>query len=256
MKKEIKQKSFKEIIGQVNKEPIGSGGFGKVYKFKYNEKIYALKEIPLMNENDIIELEKEAKILSNFNNEYIVKYYDSFKKDNKFNIIMEYAGNTNLKNFIEKHRKKNQLIDEEILNNIIKQICIGVQEIHKLNIIHRDIKPENIFIDENNLKIKIGDFGISTINQYTYSGTGTWKYMAPERQTNKKYHNKVDIYALGCILYELFTLNNYYDDKVDEALKKVDSDIYDQKWQKLIDSMLAIDYHDRPDIFEVLDKLN
>ena len=140
MKKDNK-KTFSEIIGQVNKEPIGSGGFGKVYKFEYNEKIYALKEIPLMNENDIIELEKEAKILSNFNNEYIVKYYDSFKKDNKFNIIMEYAGNTNLKNFIEKHKKSNQLIDEEILNNIIKQICIGIKEIHRLNIIHKDLKP-------------------------------------------------------------------------------------------------------------------
>ena len=80
--------------------------------------------------------------------------------------------------------------------------------------------------------------------------------MAPERQANRKYNNKVDIYALGCILYELFTLNNYSDDKSFNEIKKVDSDIYEQKWQKLIDSMLAIDYHDRPDIFEVLDKLN
>ena len=153
--------SFIEIIGKVNKEEIGSGGFGKVYKFQYNDKIYALKEISFNNEEEISDLEKEAKILSFFNNEYIVKYYDSFKINNKFNIIMEYAGNINLRNFIKKHQKNSQLIDEQLLNNIIKQICNGVKEIHKLNIIHRDLKPENIFFDENNLKIKIGDFGIS-----------------------------------------------------------------------------------------------
>ena len=250
--------SFIEIIGKVNKEEIGSGGFAKVYKFEYNGKIYALKEISFNNEEEINDVEKEAKILSFFNNEYIVKYYDSFKKDNTFNIIMEYAGNTNLRKFIGKHKKNNQLIDEKILNNIIKQICIGVKEIHKLNIIHRDLKPENIFFDENNVTIKIGDFGISKISQYAKTAIGTFKYMAPEMldEGQNKYNNKVDIYSLGCIFYELLTLNNYFDDKNRGEIKKIDSDIYDQKWQKLIDSMLTKNYHDRPNIEEILSKLN
>ena len=54
------------------------------------------------------------------------------------------------------------MIEEDILYNIIKQICIGIKEIHNKNIIHRDLKPENIFINENNV-IKIGDFGISKL---------------------------------------------------------------------------------------------
>ena len=64
---------------------------------------------------------------------------------------MEYAGNKTLKSFIKD--RGNELIDSKALNNIIKQICLGLKEIHDSNIIHRDISPDNIFIDEKTLKI-------------------------------------------------------------------------------------------------------
>ena len=228
--------------------------------------MYALKQIALekLNEkekNDYEkeknDYEKEAQFLSKFNNEYIVKYYDSFPKDNKFNIIMEYAGNKTLKSYIKD--RENELIDPKTLNNIIKQICLGLKEIHESNIIHRDISPDNIFIDEKNLKIKIGDFGISTISQYSYSQVGKIRYMAPEMQDEiqkVRYNKSVDIYALGCVLYELFTLRNYYDDDRRKKVEKINLEFYDEKWQKLIDSMLAIEYHNRPSIDEILSKID
>ena len=61
---------------------------------------------------------------------------------------MEYAGNSNLKNFIEKYKKSHEYIEGKKIINIIKQICIGLRAIHSCGIIHRDLKPENIFIDE------------------------------------------------------------------------------------------------------------
>ena len=225
--------------------------------------MYALKQISLekLNEKEKNDYEKEAQFLSRFNNEYIVKYYESFIKDNKFNIIMEYAGNKTLKSYIKD--RENELIDPKTLNNIIKQICLGLKEIHESNIIHRDISPDNIFIDEENLKIKIGDFGISTISQYSYSPVGKYKYMAPEMQLEEgdeiqkvRYNKSVDIYALGCVLYELFTLRNYYLDDRQKKVEKINLDIYDEKWQKLIDSMLAIEYHNRPSIDEILSKID
>ena len=73
---------------------------------------------------------------------------------------MEYCNGQNLRNFIDKNKNNNTLIEEDILYNIIKQVCIGIKEIHNKNIIHRDIKPENIFINENE-DIKIGNFGIA-----------------------------------------------------------------------------------------------
>ena len=174
---------------------------------------------------------------------------------------MEYAGNKTLKSFIKD--RGNELIEPKTLNNIIKQICLGLKEIHDSNIIHRDISPDNIFIDEKTLKIKIGDFGISTTSQYSHSPIGKYKYMAPEMQTedenelNKiRYDKKVDIYALGCVIYELINFRNYYDDKQRFNIQKVNLDFYDEKWQKLIDSMLAIEYHERPSIEDILSKLD
>ena len=112
-----------------------------------------------METEDINSCEQEAKILSKLNNDYIIKYYYSFKEKEFFYIIMEYGGESNLRDLIEKQKDLDKF-EENIIIDILKQICLGIKEIHKNGIIHRDLKPENIFINENN-DIKIGDFGIS-----------------------------------------------------------------------------------------------
>ena len=244
------------------KEIIGKGGFGVVYLIEYNKKEYALKKIPLINfdKDEMENYEKEANILSNLNNEYIVKYYGSFKEKDYYNILMEYAGNSNLKKLIKEYKQKGQLLEEDLINNIIFQICEGLKYIHQSSIIHRDLKPENIFINENK-KIIIGDFGISkmleTNRKYANSQIGSFKYMAPEMIKKEKYNYKVDIYALGCIIYELFTTNEYYTDKViEEKDGKINLNIYNKKWQELINSLLKKDYHQRPDINDIYKYLN
>ena len=132
-----------------------------------------------------------------------------------------------------------------------------MKEIHKNKLIHRDLTPENIFINENN-KIKIGDFGVSkrldTTNQFAFTGTGKHHYNAPEVEKGERYNYKADIYSLGCIIYELFTLNEYYLDKLDEKECKIDTDIFDPKWQELIELLLKRDYNKRPSIEEVYKK--
>ena len=97
---------------------------------------------------------------------------------------MEYCDNKNLKDYIEEYKNNNNLIEENIIYNIIKQICIGIKKIHEMKIVHRDLKPENIFINKK-MEIKIGDFGISKqLNIYTTQITnnkaGCIYYMAPE----------------------------------------------------------------------------
>ena len=193
---------------------LGEGAFGSVQLVEKNHQYYALKVISLnkIGENEIDKYKDEANILSSLKSEYIVKYHNSYIKNNNFYILMEYGGDSNLKKFIKQFKDKNELIDEKIIVNIINQICFGLKEIHEHNIIHRDLKPENIFINKKN-EIKIGDFGISrqlysTMNETT-NNIGTINYMAPEIITQEKYDNRVDIYSLGCIIYELFTLNEY-----------------------------------------------
>ena len=117
-----------------------------------------------------------------------------------------------------------------------------------------------------NKEIKIGDFGISKqLNLYkthslTLNKAGSNYYISPEILIKGIYNEKSDIWSLGCIIYELFTLNIYYNDKIMNDIKKVNSDIYNNKWQELINSLLQVDYNKRFDINQVIkymeDKIN
>ena len=169
---------------------------------------------------------------------------------------MEYCDGENLKSFIDKHRNNNTLINENILKNIIRQMCIGIKEIHNKEIMHRDLKPENIFMNEN-MEIKIGDFGISKqLNSYkthtlTVNKAGFNYYIAAEIIYKGIYNEKSDLWSLGCIIYELFTLSIYSEDKSFDEIKKIDADVYNCKWQELIDSLLQGNYYKRFDINQV-----
>ena len=166
---------------------LGKGGFGRVILVlsESDNKYYALKEIFISNEteNRINDIKKEAEILSLFNCKNIVKYYDSYLDKDKFYILMEYCDGQNLRDFINEHN--NILIEEDILYNIIKQICLGIKEIHNKNIIHRCLRPEDIFMNKN-MEIKIGDFGISKQIDpnieiaSTKNRTGSYWYMPRE----------------------------------------------------------------------------
>ena len=203
-----------------NEGEIGKGGFSHVYKVlnKKENKYYALKEISEFDEKT----KNEVKILSSINHDNIVKYYNSFiqndssfSKNEKLYIVMESCEKGNLRKLINSHNKKNEKISENEIIKISLDICEGLKEIHKRKIIHRDLKPENIYISKDS-KIKIGDFGISKrlekSKQYAKTFIGTYEYMSPEMfQENTKYNDKVDIWALGCIIYELCTLNCCFD---------------------------------------------
>ena len=247
------EKIIKFIINKNYKviKKLGSGGFGSVHLIDINDKSYALKVIKDIDKENINKCKEEANILSSLNSEYIVKYYDSCTINDNFYILMEYAGDFNLKAYIKSYKEKGQLIEEKIIEKIIKQICLGLKQIHNNRIIHRDLKPENIFINNEN-EIKIGDFGISkklVSKVYANSKSGTLFYMAPEIIKNEKHNNKVDIYSLGCIVYELFTLNEYYIDKIIDGKEgKINLDIYNEKWQNLINLLIHKDYDERPDI--------
>ena len=246
---------------------LGVGGFGSVSKVKRksDNKLFALKEIIIKNEmkDKIKDIQKEAEILSQFDCRNIVKYYDSQKINNKFYILMEYCEGQNLRDYIDENIKNNTLIEENILYKIILQICIGIKEIHNKHIIHRDIKPENIFINKRmEIKLgKLGDFGISKqfnpIKEYatTLNKPESIEYMAPEILVKGIYNKKSDMYSLGCIIYELFNLRKYYDDNLMQEIKKLDPNLYDNKWQEIIDSLLKGNYNDRMDINEVYDIL-
>ena len=98
-----------------------------------DEQNYFLKKVSIskfgINKKVIEEYKELVNNLSKENNEYSIKYYDSFIEDDYYNILMEYGGDVNLKQFIRKYKNKNELIEEKIIKDIILQIIQGIIQI-------------------------------------------------------------------------------------------------------------------------------
>jgi serine/threonine protein kinase len=134
-------------------------------------------------------------------------------------IVMELCQHGTLKEWME----KNQSRPLAVVIRLFRQLCNGVDYIHRQRLIHRDLKPSNIYLTENNC-IKIGDFGLATAELGAVAPparmlhlpaaaamgsltnlVGTKLYMSPEQRRCLKYDRKVDIYSLGLILLDLLT---------------------------------------------------
>ena len=261
-----KQNKYKEI------EKLGEGTYWTTYKVSNedNNNIYALKKIHLkeINDEELLTIKNEVVSLSKIKSDNLVNYYDSFEDNESFNIIMEYFNGLELKKFINEHKNSNSPIEKTFIYLIIGEICNGLKEIHKNNVIHRNLKPSNIFVTSK-LKVKIGDFCIAkqlnNSNINAKEQVGTTRYMAREVIMGENYNYKVDMWSLGCIIHELCTLNFCFDalsnDELINNIKnckytRINKDKYGPELQELIDSLLDKDYTKRPNIDEILKKTN
>jgi serine/threonine protein kinase/tetratricopeptide (TPR) repeat protein len=191
-------------------EELGKGGMGKVYKAhdtEVREKV-ALKLIKpdIAEDKKTIErFRNELKLARKIRHKNVCQMYDLNKEEGAYFITMEYVPGEDLKSMI---RMTGQLSVGASLN-IVKQVCAGLAEAHKLGVIHRDLKPQNIMIDREG-DAHIMDFGIARSLKgkgITGSGVmiGTPEYMSPEQIEGKEVDQRSDIYSLGIILYEMLT---------------------------------------------------
>ena len=254
------------------KDRIGVGSYGIVYKVtkKNNEKqIYVLKQIPFnlkadINNETLIEAKNEALILSKLKHKYIVKYYDSFQDNNNLNIVMEYCEYGDLDSYIKNLKKNNKHLSENQIWKFFIEICTGLSYMHNKKILHRDMKSSNIFLTKN-LDIKIGDLGVAkalknTLHAHTFIGTPY--YLSPEICEEKPYNEKSDVWALGCILYELINLKHPFNASNQAALflkilnGKYEnfSNIYkySDELLKFIDLLLEKDFNKRPSMKDII----
>lgn len=205
-----------------DKDLIGQGGFGSVYK-AIDENLgmeVALKKFTASKLPTKYSLFEEIKRVIKLSHPNLVRYYDAFELEgaNTFGDtiqvgVMEFINGGDLINVLR--TKPNQ----NTLKNILIGVMDGLKYLHSKGIIHRDIKPENILIQVENDGLftpKITDFGISKVlNEHGTSGSsliiGSIEYMAPEQFNPQRYginnqlHTNLDIWSLGVIIVECFT---------------------------------------------------
>ena len=249
------------------KTRLGVGSYGTVFKVtkKNSLKAFVIKQISLLGLNDkqISEYKTEAKLLSSIKSNYVVKYYDSFIENHNLNIVMEYCEGGDLYQYIEKNKKIKKKLKEKTIWEIFIKMILGLSAMHKKNILHRDIKAQNIFLTKN-LDVKVGDLGVAKkLIETNFAKTfiGTPYYLSPEICKELPYNNKSDIWAVGCILYQLCTFNYPFDAKSQGALlskilnntpEKIDTSFYSKYLQKMIDLLLNKNYEERPGCDDIL----
>ena len=265
-------------------EMIGKGGFGSVYKVeKINDKKqYAMKMVKLEPEQikyfkehpyEMYKGVNEIKIWKKFNHPNIIKYDNSFTISENCYIVMELVEGLSLGEYISYLKDNNRKIDKNLAIKIILQTVSGLRYMHtKAKVIFRDLNPNNIMLDYL-FNVKLIDFGLTVeesktkkistmLNQSVqFVFEGSVMYSSPEVMKNEIISYESDIWALGCIIYEMIklkppfsgdnslTVANNVCEGTYEKLKKNDFD--EKEIIKLVENCLIVDRKKRYNIDNV-----
>ncbi|OAQ99155.1 hypothetical protein LLEC1_07735 [Akanthomyces lecanii] len=277
-------------------EKIGHGSFGIIRKVrrKTDGFIMCRKEISYlrMSQKEREQLHAEFQILSHLRHANIVAYYhrEHLKASQDLHLYMEYCGNGDLGRVIKDLQLKGQRAQESFVWSIFSQLVLALYRCHygidppevgtnilglpqgaastpktpagAMTILHRDLKPENVFLGEDN-SVKLGDFGLSKmIKSQDFASTyvGTPFYMSPEICAAEKYTLKSDIWALGCIIYELcakeppFNAKTHYQlvQKIKEGKVAPLPEIYSPELNQVIRDCLKVNPDRRPDTVQLM----
>jgi serine/threonine protein kinase len=188
---------------------LGRGAMGVVYKARDQvlERDVAVKLVGddvKQNPEALQMFLQEAKALASLNHPNIVTVFDQGQDGPETFIVMEFIEGKTLDSMLRQSGKVTVAQTLEIAD----QVCAGLAYAHGRRILHRDIKPANIFVSKDGV-VKIGDFGLArAINQVRLAQTkvcGTPLYMSPEQIRGTDVDFRADLYATGCMLFELLT---------------------------------------------------
>ncbi|XP_035572139.1 serine/threonine-protein kinase Nek1 isoform X7 [Canis lupus baileyi] len=251
----------------VRLQKIGEGSFGKAILVKSTEddRQYVIKEINIsrMSNKEREESRREVAVLANMKHPNIVQYRESFEENGSLYIVMDYCEGGDL--FKRINAQKGILFQEDQILDWFVQICLALKHVHDRKILHRDIKSQNIFLTKDGT-IQLGDFGIARVLNSTVelarTCIGTPYYLSPEICENKPYNNKSDIWALGCVLYEMCTLKHAFEagNMKNLVLKIISGSFppvslhYSYDLRNLLSQLFKRNPRDRPSVNSILEK--
>ena len=229
-------------------ERIGSGGMAEIWRASLKgvdgfEKILVLKKILpryARNRSFVTMFVQEAKVCSGLQHANIVQIYELGEEAGDYYIAMEYVNGLDLLKVLTRVTRAGRRVPTELCLFIMAEVCKGLAYAHaatdaagkKLNIVHLDVSPSNILISQDG-EVKITDFGVAraTVEGQATAGSDRLKgklgYMSPEQVTGKPIDHRTDLFSIGIIMYEMFTLKRLFFGKNDlETLTNIrDSDI-------------------------------
>ncbi|WP_437229552.1 protein kinase domain-containing protein [Planctomicrobium sp. SH661] len=190
-------------------EQIGEGGMGVVYRARYvvNGRQVALKMLPgdISDKTALARFEREVEVLKTLKHPNIVRCFGGVCEDKRRFYAMELLEGGSLEDqLIAKGKLPWELVIQYGL-----QMCAALEYSHEKGVVHRDVKPSNFLISPTG-DLKLSDFGLASVTaarRITAAGktAGTFLYMAPEQIRGQDVTPRTDLYALGCVLYELVT---------------------------------------------------
>ncbi len=195
---------------------LGKGGMGEVYKaedLKLKQTV-ALKFLPesiALDGGMLARFHNEVRIARQVAHPNVCRVYDIGEVEGLSFLSMEFIDGEDLSSLL---RRIGRLPGDKAVE-LARQMCAGLAAAHEAGVLHRDLKPANVMIDGRG-KARITDFGLAIVSEELRGEeamAGTPAYMAPEQLTGKEVTQRSDIYALGLVLYELFTGKRVFEAK-------------------------------------------
>src|SRR3954470_4412056 len=214
---------------------LATGGMGEIFLARMEgaagfEKLFVVKRIlPHLADDTRFRqmLIAEARIASKMSHANVCQVYELGETDGQLYIVMEYLEGVSILPMLRRSSKAGTPLDLGLIAGVIQQTCDGLHYAHELRdrdgsylgVVHRDVTPSNIILTESGIA-KLLDFGIAKAkgaSTQTQEGTvkGKYAYMAPEQLRGGSIDRRVDIFAMGTVLYEMLALRRLFQRKTD-----------------------------------------
>jgi serine/threonine-protein kinase len=213
---------------------LAAGGMGEIFLARLEgaagfEKLLVIKKM-LPHLADDMRFRQmmiaEARIASKMSHANVSQIHELDEIDGQLYITMEYLEGVTVLALLRRAARRKEPLDLGLIGGVVSQVCDGLHYAHELKdrdgsllkVVHRDVTPSNVFVTETGV-VKLLDFGIAKVENVanTESGAikGKYAYMAPEQLRGQDIDRRVDVFAVGIVLFEMLALRRLFQRKTD-----------------------------------------